>query len=66
MTLRVDVPHKEWQFFVDDKKFETPNPLRFRSGETSLDTIRLQCETQAGVYIDALRVTRLPAAEKKP
>jgi hypothetical protein len=64
VTLRVDVPHKEWQFFVDDKGFETPKPLRFRSGETSLDTIRLQCETEAGIYVDALRFTRLPAVDK--
>jgi hypothetical protein len=60
VTLRVDVPHKEWQFFVDDKKFETAKPLRFRNIETSLDTIRLQCENEAGIYIDALRFTRLP------
>jgi hypothetical protein len=58
VTLRVDVARKEWQLAVDDKTFETPNPLRFRSSEPSLDTIRLQCETQAGVYIDALRITR--------
>jgi hypothetical protein len=65
VTLRVDVPHKEWQFFVDGKKFETPKPLRFRSAEASLDTIRLQCETEAGIYIDALRFTRLPDATGK-
>jgi serine/threonine protein kinase len=64
VALRVDVSRKEWQFFVDDTMLETPKPLRFRNAEASLDTIRFQCETQAGVYIDALRVTRLPHAAK--
>jgi hypothetical protein len=64
VTLRVDVPRNEWQFFVDDQRFETPRPLRFRRSQASLDTIWFQCETQAGIYIDALRVTRLPDAEK--
>jgi hypothetical protein len=58
VTLRVDVSRKEWQFFVDDKLFEAPKPLRFRNAEASLDTIRFQCETEAGIYIDALRITR--------
>jgi serine/threonine protein kinase len=58
VTLRVDVPRNEWQFFVDDQKFETPRPLHFRRDQASLDTIWFQCETQAGIYIDALRITR--------
>jgi uncharacterized protein involved in high-affinity Fe2+ transport len=58
VALRVDVSRKEWQFFVDDTLFETPKPLRFRSAETSLDTLRFQCETEAGIYIDALRFMR--------
>jgi hypothetical protein len=62
----VDVPHHEWQFFVDDQKFETPKPLHFRSDEASLDTIHFQCETQTGIYIDELRISRLPDADKKP
>jgi eukaryotic-like serine/threonine-protein kinase len=63
ISLRVDVPRKEWQFFVDDQKFETMHLLRFRTtNESALDTIRLQCETEAGIYLDALRITRLPGA----
>jgi hypothetical protein len=58
VTLRVDVPRNEWQFFVDDQKFETPRPLHFRRDQASLDTIWFQCENEAGVYIDALRITR--------
>ena len=61
VSLRVDVTHRHWQFFVDDKKFENPRgPLLFRSNEASLDTIRLQCENETGIYIDALRFLRLP------
>jgi serine/threonine protein kinase len=58
VTLRVDVPRNEWQFFVDDQKFETPRPLHFRRDQASLDTIWFQCETEAGIYLDALRITR--------
>ena len=66
VSLRVDVTHRHWQFFVDDKKFENPRgPLLFRSNEASLDTIRLQCENETGIYIDALRFTQLPDAAGK-
>ena len=58
VTLRVDVARNEWEFFVDDQKFATPRPLRFRRAQASLDTIWFQCETEAGVFIDALRITR--------
>jgi hypothetical protein len=36
-----------------------------RSNEESLDTIRLQCDNETGIYIDALRFTRLPEAAGK-
>jgi hypothetical protein len=66
VTLRVDVATKRWQFFVDGQRFETQQPLRFRNAEPSLNTIRFQCETQAGIYIDALRFSREDLAAPPP
>jgi hypothetical protein len=66
VTLRVNVPRSEWQFFVDDQKFETPRLLHFRRDQASLDTIRFQCENEAGVYIDALRFTREGLVSPRP
>jgi hypothetical protein len=63
VTLRIDVPKHTWEFFVDDRRFEAPQPLRFRGKVEYLDYINFLVE--GGVYIDALRVTRLPGAEKK-
>jgi len=65
VTLRVDVPRRQWQFFVDDKKFEYERPLLFRNNEASLDTLRFHCDNETGIYIDALRFLRLPDAAGK-
>jgi hypothetical protein len=63
VTLRIDVPKQTWEFFLDDKRFESPKPLPFRAKVAYLDVINFLVE--GGIYIDALRVTRLPDAEKK-
>src|SRR5262249_18296541 len=60
VTRRIDVPNHTWEFFVDGRRFEAPRPLRFRGKVAYLDFINFLVE--GGVYIDALRVTRLPGA----
>jgi hypothetical protein len=66
VVITVDVPKQSWEFSVDDRKFESKQPLPFRSKEDRLDTVRFQCENAPGIYIDAVRVLREPtAAEKK-
>src|SRR5262249_41720098 len=56
VTLRVDVATQTWEFFVDDKRFESPKPLPFRAKVQYLDYVNFLVE--GGVYFDALRVTR--------
>jgi hypothetical protein len=58
VTLRVDVRKHTWDFLVDGNKFKSPEPLRFRTKQEALDTVRLQAERPAGFYLDALRITR--------
>ncbi len=65
VTLTIDVPAQRWEFSVDDRKFEPPQPLRFRSTEDRLSSIRYQCENVPGAYIDAVRFLRVPAAPAK-
>jgi hypothetical protein len=60
VTLRIDVAKQTWEFFVDGRRFESPKPLPFRTKVQYLDYINFLVE--GGVYIDALRVTRLPGA----
>jgi hypothetical protein len=64
VTLRIDVAKQTWEFFVDDQRFESPKPLPFRTTVQYLDYINFLVE--GGVYIDDLRVTRLPDAGEKP
>jgi hypothetical protein len=65
VSLRVDMPKRQWEFSVDDKRFVPPQPLQFRNrDEPQLDTIAFLCRTGPGVYIDALRVTRLPSGAR--
>jgi hypothetical protein len=59
VTVRVNVPKQTWEFFVDDKRFNSPEPLNFRSRVPYLDVVNFLVE--GGVYIDALRITRLPS-----
>jgi hypothetical protein len=63
VTLRIDVAKETYEFFVDDKRFESPRPLKFRGKPAYLDAINFLVE--GGVYIDALRITRLPDAAGK-
>lgn len=56
VTLRIDVAKQTWDFFVDDKRFESAKPLAFRGVVPYLDAINFLVE--GGVYIDDLRVTR--------
>jgi hypothetical protein len=58
VTLRIDVPNQTWEFFVDDKRYESAKPLTFRAKVPYLAHINFIVEGSA--YIDALRVTRLP------
>jgi hypothetical protein len=63
VTLRIDGEKETWEFFVDDKRFESPQPLKFRGKVAYLDAINFLIE--GGVYLDALRVTELPGGERK-
>src|SRR5262249_36958352 len=62
VTLRIDVAKQTWEFFVDDRGLEAPQPLPLRAKVQYLDYINFLVE--GGVFIDDLRVTRLPDAEK--
>jgi hypothetical protein len=64
VTFRIDVPKQTWEFFLDDKRFESPKPLQYRAKVQYLDVINF-LGGEGVAYIDALRVTRLPDAEKK-
>jgi hypothetical protein len=59
VTFRIDVPKQTWEFFLDDKRFESPQPLKFRAKVEYLDVINFLAGDGVA-YIDALRVTRLP------
>jgi hypothetical protein len=61
VTFRIDVPKQTWEFLLDDKRFESPQPLQFRAKVQYLDVINFLGGEGVG-YIDALRVTRLPDA----
>jgi hypothetical protein len=65
VALTIDVPTRTWEFAVDGRKFETPQPLPFRSAEDRLTKIHYQCENAPGVYLDALRVLRGPTGPMK-
>jgi serine/threonine protein kinase len=60
VSLLIDISTQSWEFFVDDRKFEPPQPLKFRSNEEQLRTLRYQCENAPGIYIDAVRILRAP------
>jgi hypothetical protein len=62
VTLRIDATKRTWEFFVDDKRFQAPEPLRFRAKAAYLNYINFLVD--GGVYIDDLRVTHLPDAGK--
>ena len=62
VTLRINVATQTWEFFVDDRRFEASHPLGFRAKVEYLDVVNFLVE--GGVYIDALRVTRLPDVRK--
>jgi hypothetical protein len=63
VTMRIDVPKQTWELFVDDKRFESPKPLKFRAKVEYLAFIDF-IVGGGGVYIDALRVTRLPSGDR--
>jgi hypothetical protein len=63
VTVRIDVEKHTWEFFVDDKRFETPEPLKFRGKVPYLDYINFLVE--GGVYFDDLRVTGPPGSQKE-
>lgn len=58
LTLHIDVSAQTWEFFVDGNRYDSPQPLRFRGDVAYLDAVNFVVE--GGVYIDQLRVTRLP------
>ena len=58
IAMRIDVPKQTFEFFVDDKRFESAQPLKF--GEKVAYLSYFNFIVTGGVYIDALRVTRLP------
>jgi hypothetical protein len=65
VVVRVDVPDRTWELFVDDKQFRPGQPLSFRNPNAEfLDVINFLVE--GGVFVDAMRVSRLPSATKRP
>jgi serine/threonine protein kinase len=65
VTFRIDVPKQTWEFFLDDKRFESPKPLQYRAKVEYLDVINF-LGGEGVAYIDALRVTRLPGEPAPP
>jgi hypothetical protein len=63
VKVRIDVPTRTWEFFLDDKRFPAPHPLNFRAKATYLDYVNFL--VAGGVYVDAVRVTRVTGADKK-
>jgi hypothetical protein len=58
VTLRINPAERTWEFQVDDSKYQPASPLRFRTRQSAMDTLDYHSETQAGAYIDAVRVLR--------
>jgi hypothetical protein len=61
VTMRIDIPKQNWELLVDDKPY--PKPLKFRAKVESLSCLTFIVE--GGVYLDDVRVTRLPDAAGK-
>jgi hypothetical protein len=58
VVVKIDVAAQSWEFLVDDRKFEAPQPLMFRSKEEQLGTLRYMCENAPGIYVDGVRILR--------
>lgn len=59
--IAVDVAEQTWEFFVNDAKYLSPDPLGFRGTPTFLDRIRYQSEGSGPVFVDALTITPEPS-----
>lgn len=64
ITLKIDVPSRTYEFFVDDKKFEHA-PFKFRGKPDAIAELRYLTEKPEGVFIDALRVTPVKEEAKQ-
>jgi hypothetical protein len=65
ISLHVDVGDQTWEFFVDDQKYNAPDPLGFRGNPPwldYLDGISFLSETSgaSGVYIDNIQICEIP------
>ena len=58
VSLHIDVADQTWEFFIDDQKYNAPDPLGFRGSPSVLDGLNfLPAEYGSGVYIDNIQVT---------
>src|SRR5688572_661650 len=56
----VDIQAGTWEFYVDDVKYNAPDPLGFRGTPTMLDRVSYFTESAAGAVIDAVSVGPAP------
>jgi DNA-binding beta-propeller fold protein YncE len=64
VTVTVDLGRRTWGFAVDKQSHE--EALHFRHNVSAIDGINYMTDTQAGVYIDALRFLPMPKEKKDP
>lgn len=59
ITVVVDLNARTWEFFVNENRYESPDPLGFRgtpAGVTDVDMVQYLVESLPGVYLDAIRI----------
>ena len=64
VTVKIDVPSRTYEFFIDDKKFEHA-PFKFRGKADVIGELRYLTEKPEGVFIDAVRVSPLKDESKQ-
>jgi len=58
VSLLIDPTTRTYEFYVDDQRFSSPTPLRFRSNMASINHLNYLSNQQ--VWIDGIRVAAIP------
>ncbi|MCH7987912.1 MAG: protein kinase, partial [Planctomycetes bacterium] len=56
VSIVLDVASQTYEFFVNDVRYHSPDPLGFRGKPEKLDEVHYATPSAAGAYIDALRL----------
>lgn len=57
-----DVASQTWEFFVNDERYDAPDPLGYRGIPSVIDRIRFLSEGSGPVYLDAVTIVPEPSS----